>query len=570
MPLTEGVPYEKLLASLQTTSPGYSQRFRSSSVVSIDSNPETTFNNETETFNPYESPYAVTPIPKFRIPEKGTNAETSAQLIRDDLALDGKPSLNLASFVNTYSDPIANSLIVENLTKNMSDNDEYPALMNIHQRCISMISHLWNVPAGNTPIGTCTTGSSEAIHLGGLAMKRRWEARQKANNKPYNKPNILMGANAQVALEKFARYFDVEARIIPVNKESRYALDLTKIEENLDENTIGIFVILGSTYTGTYEDVSGVSRILDEYERKTGLDIPIHVDGASGGFVAPFCHKNVVWDFRLPRVKSINTSGHKFGLTTAGLGWIIWTDAKYLPENLIFVLKYLGGNEKSFTLNFSRPGHTVVHQYYNLLTLGFHGYKRVHSASLFNARLFSKYLEATGYFECVSDIHRPVGIHSFDNSTQHDHSKSRDPDGFNPGLPVVAFKFTEEFKKKYPEIPQAAVSTLLRVKGYIIPNYPLPPVADNIEVLRVVVRYTLTIDLLDKLMEDIATVMNSLIITAKKIRPNPEVPVAEEGRKSVYNALLTLVSSPNLEEEHEQEWELGERNVIFHRHASIC
>ncbi|VVT51878.1 uncharacterized protein SAPINGB_P003243 [Magnusiomyces paraingens] len=565
MPLSEHVPYEKILADLQDNSPGYSQRFRRQSIVDnglVSDVPKD--NSNTSIFNPYESFYSINPIAKFHVPKSGANGQTVAQLIRDDLDLDGKPALNLASFVNTFIDPVAQQLAVENLTKNMSDSDEYPALMNIHQRCISMISHLWHVPEGNAAIGTCTTGSSEAIHLGGLAMKRRWEARQKANGRPFDRPNILMGANAQVALEKFARYFDVEPRIIPVSDKSRNMLDLEKIYENLDENTIGIFVILGSTYTGSYEDVEGVSKILDKYQEDTGIDIPIHVDGASGGLVAPFVHPHVKWDFSLPRVKSINTSGHKFGLTTAGLGWVIWSDTKYLPDNLIFLLKYLGGNEKSYTLNFSRPGHTVVHQYYNFLTLGYEGYKRVHSASLYNARLFSKFLESTGYFQCVSEIHRLNGDYVFDPTKEHELTKTRDASLFNPGLPVVAFMLTDEFKQKYPEVPQAAISTLLRVKGYIIPNYPLPVNNEAKEVLRVVVRYTITLDLLDNLMEDIVQVVQTLISSARSLREDPDVPVDDGHRKGIYKALLALVSNPNVQEEHENEWK------HLHRGASIC
>lgn len=560
MTLSKHVSSGRLLASIQAKSPGSSGDYRTSSAI------------EHQAFNPYSSNYSTEPIPKFRIPDEGTEPETSYQLIKDDLELDGKPALNLASFVNTYIDPHAEKLAVENLNKNLSDNDEYPALISLHDRCVSIISHLWNVPSGNTAVGTATTGSSEAIHLGGLAMKRRWETRQKAAGRPYDRPNILLGANAQVALEKFARYFDVEPRIIPVCKESSYCLDVTKIKEELDENTIGIFVILGSTYTGHFENVQAVSDILDQYERETGFDISIHVDGASGGLVAPFVHPNHVWDFRLDRVRSINTSGHKFGLTTAGLGWVLWKDVKYLPESLIFILKYLGGDEKSYTLNFSRPGYPVIHQYYNFITLGFNGFARVHKASMANARLFSNFLEATGYFECVSDVHRPRGQLVFDGSLQ-DTAVDADPESFNPGLPVVAFKFTEEFKEKYPDIPQAAVATLLRVKGYIIPNYPLPPSASDIQVLRVVVRYTLTVDILDRLMEDIVRVVERLILAVEKVDKSY---AKGEKPNTIGDALLTLVTNPNIEHEDEVEWETSDNTMNETRrksrtvHSTFC
>jgi glutamate decarboxylase len=318
------------------------------------------------------------------------------QLLKDELDLDGRPNLNLASFVGTYMEEEAEKLMIENLSKNMSDADEYPAMMNMHTRCISILANLWNVQKGEKAIGTATTGSSEAIQLAGLAMKRRWQEKRMAEGKDTLKPNILMGANAQVALEKFARYFDVEARILPVSEKSRFCLDPELVKKNIDENTIGIFVILGmlvvashvqvsdyllgSTYTGHYEPVEEISKILDEYEKETGHDIPIHVDGASGGFIAPFTHAGAggpMWDFKLPRVKSINTSGHKFGLVYAGVGWIIWRDEAYLPKYLIFELHYLGGTEESFTLNFSRPGAQIIGQYYNLLHLGFSGYRSI-------------------------------------------------------------------------------------------------------------------------------------------------------------------------------------------------
>lgn len=325
-----------------------------------------------------------------------------------------RPSLNLASFVGTYMEKEGEQLMIENISKNLSDADEYPAMMDMHGRCVSMLAHLWGVQKGEKAIGSATTGSSEAIHLGGLAMKRRWQEKRMKEGKDTSKPNILMGSNAQVALEKFARYFEVEARILPVSAESNYRLNPDLVRENIDENTIGVFVILGSTYTGHYEPVEEINNILDEFEKRTGVDIPIHVDGASGGFIAPFTHAGAGqrWNFELPRVKSINTSGHKFGLVYAGVGWIIWRDEIYLPKHLVFELHYLGGTEESYTLNFSRPGAQVIAQYYNLIHLGFSGYRSIMENTLANARLLSRALEYTGWYRCVcppkcsiSDIH---------------------------------------------------------------------------------------------------------------------------------------------------------------------
>ncbi|KAF2669119.1 glutamate decarboxylase [Microthyrium microscopicum] len=461
---------------------------------------------------PYSNKYSVTELAKHKLPKEGAPAGAVAQMIRDELDLDGRPNLNLASFVGTYMEKEAEQLMVENLSKNMSDADEYPAMMDIHSRCISMIAHMWGVQKGEQAIGSATTGSSEAIHLGGLAMKQLWKEKRQAAGKDISKPNILMGANAQVALEKFARYFDVEARILPVSEKSRWVLDPETVRENVDENTIGVFVILGSTYTGVYEDVEAVSKVLDEYEEKSGNYIPIHVDAASGGFVAPFTHAHagVPWNFELPRVHSINVSGHKFGLVYAGVGWIVWRDEKYLPKHLIFELHYLGGTEESFTLNFSRPGAQIIGQYYNLVHLGYKGYQEIMEHVLSNARLLSNTLEATGWYQCVSDIHRKKGDYKFVEG-QGPCEDSETSEAYNAGLPVVAFRFTDNFKKEHPRIGQEAVSKMMRMKGYIIPNYPLPPDGESIEILRVVVRESMALDLMDKLISDLAQVTESLI-----------------------------------------------------------
>ncbi|CAF9934961.1 hypothetical protein IMSHALPRED_010050 [Imshaugia aleurites] len=457
------------------------------------------------TITPYSSRYASQQeISKFKIPKEGASADAVHQMLKDELDLDGRPNLNLASFVGTYMEREAEALMVENLSKNMSDADEYPAMMAMHARCI--ISHLWGVQKGETAIGSATTGSSEAIHLGGLAMKRRWQEKRDAEGKDKTKPNIIMGSNAQVALEKFARYFEVEARILDVTEKSKYRLDPELVKKNIDENTIGVFVIMGSTYTGHYEPVEEISKILDEYEEKTGNDIPIHVDAASGGFIAPFTHARAggpKWNFELPRVKSINTSGHKFGLVYAGVGWIIWRDEKFLPKHLIFELHYLGGTEESYTLNFSRPGAQIIAQYYNLIHLGFDGFRAIMENCLSNARLLSKSLEATGWYTCVSDIHR--------KNKDVINEEVETSANYIAGLPVVAFHLSDAFKKDYSHVKQESVSTLLRTRQYIIPNYPLPPKEEKTEILRVVVRESMSLDLLDRLITDIVTVTEQLM-----------------------------------------------------------
>lgn len=491
------------------------------------------------------------PVARFQMEKKGVDDDLALRILLQELDLDGQPDLNLASFVNTYIDDNALKLATMNLTKNLADADEYPALMSIHERCISMLSNLWHVPEGEIGVGTATTGSSEAIHLGGLAMKRRWESAQRAKGRDITgvKPNVIMGANAQVALEKFARYFDVEARLLPIHADSRYCFNMEDLRENIDENTIGVYAIVGSTYTGHYQDVEAVAKVLDDYEARTGNDIPIHVDGASGAMVAPFCTPSFVWDFRIPRVKSINTSGHKFGLTTAGLGWILWRDQKYLPKELIFVLGYLGGVEETYTLNFSRPGFPVLHQYYNLVRLGKEGFRDMHGASLANARLFSTFLEATGYFEVLSDIHRKKGAHKFD--PQHPETlEHEDHEYFNPGLPVVAFKLSDEFRKKYPMIPQQAISGLLRSRGFIVPNYHLSDAEADTEVLRVVVRCSVTIELLDLLMEELVKDVQRLINAVEGHD------LGTSNTQQLYNTILKITES-TAELERPESWVAG-------------
>lgn len=464
----------------------------------------------------YDSRYAAqTEIPKFRIPKDGTSANTVYRLIKDELDLDGKPNLNLASFVNTYMEPCADQLIADCIGKNLVDVDEYPAIQAIHSRCVSMLANLWNIPKGETAIGTATTGSSEAIQLGGLAQKRLWQEKRRAAGKSTDKPNIIMGANAQVALEKFARYFEVEARILPVSQKSHWCLDPEKVKENIDENTIGVFVIVGSTYTGHYEPVEEISKILDEFEKKTGHSIPIHVDGASGAMIMPFTGvSNGEWDFSLPRVHSISTSGHKYGLVYPGLGWVLWRSQQWLPKDLIFELHYLGGTEQTFTLNFSRAASHVVAQYFNFLHLGVEGYRIVMHNALQNARLFSKTIEASGMYTCESDIHRERGVYGPQQKTGvEDFVKNNNPAFYNPGLPVIAFRFSDSFKKAYPHVKQQSICTLMRAKGFIIPNYTLPPDGQNIEILRVVVRESMSLDLMDLLLGDLLSTTEQLMST---------------------------------------------------------
>ncbi|KDR72645.1 hypothetical protein GALMADRAFT_252808 [Galerina marginata CBS 339.88] len=440
--------------------------------------------------------------PKYTMPKVGINSKAAYQLLHDETALDGNPLLNLASFVHTWMPEDADKLIMENLNKNIVDLDEYPAASLIHNRCVSMLADLWKAPKDGKVIGTATAGSSEAIMLGGLAMKKRWQEARKAAGKDYFHPNVVFGANAQVALEKFARYFDVETRLVPVKAEDGFIMNPHNALPFIDENTIGVIVIMGSTYTGHFEDVKLMSDLLDDLEKRTGLNIPIHVDGASGAFIAPFAHPHLKWSFDVPRVVSINTSGHKFGLVYAGLGWVLWRDEQYLHRDLVFELHYLGSTEYSFTLNFSKPAAPIIAQMFNFLNLGFEGYKKIAYKDLRNSRMLSRALEST-YFTVLSNIHIPLK-----DAPKSGHLD--DPEAYNAGLPVVAFRLSEEFKKENPNVKQAWIQTMLRTKGWIVPNYNAPLGAEEVEILRVVVRETLSEDLIERLIVDIIAITESL------------------------------------------------------------
>lgn len=504
----------------------------------------------------------------YTVPDSGVPEQRAYDLVSNELALDGNPHLNLASFVNTESTDFAKKLIVENVNKNLADNDEYPQLIELTQRCISMISKLWKTDIHGEPIGCATTGSSEAIMLGGLAMKKRWEHRMIAAGKPADKPNIVMASACQVALEKFARYFEVEAREVPVSAHSHYSLDPKSLWDFVDENTIGLFVILGTTYTGHFESVDAVSGVLSQIETQhpewSNKDIPIHVDGASGGFVVPFAFSekqmtaanNSQWGFNNPRVVSMNTSGHKFGLTTPGLGWVLWKDEDYLAEELRFKLKYLGGVEETFGLNFSRPGFQVVHQYFNLISLGRKGYHARFNKSLFVARAFSHALMHSevfpGSFEPVSSIHQRLSDGSV---PQNPHDYWDHPELYTPGVPLVAFKLTSAFHKKYPEIPQSVISGLLRARGWIIPNYPLPTSTDNSheqEVLRVVFRSEMSLDLALMLLQDIEAVLSKAVRSYKTIASSAENLSTESGKSLVYR-LLNSLATPSSDDDDDAD-----------------
>ncbi len=410
-------------------------------------------------------------IPRRTLPKDEMRAEVAYQIVHDELMLDGNARLNLATFVTTYMDPFADRLMAETFDKNMIDKDEYPQTAAMEMRCVNMLSHLFNSPDPRKATGCSTTGSSEAAMLGGLALKRKWQQRRKAEGKSTERPNLVTGINVQVCWDKFANYWDVEMRLVPMEGD-RYHLSPEEAVKLCDENTIGVVVVMGSTFDGSYEDVKKMSELLDDLQERTGLDIPIHVDGASGGFIAPFLDPDLEWDFRVPRVQSINVSGHKYGLVYPGVGWAIWRDAEALPEDLIFWVNYLGDEMPTFALNFSRPGSQVVAQYYTFLRLGMEGFKRVQSFSRHVATYTAAQIEKMGPFELL---------------TRGDQ------------LPVFAFKVKDEVKN----FTVFDVSAALRERGWQVPAYTFPKNREDLAALRIVVRRGFTLDVADMLLDDL-------------------------------------------------------------------
>jgi glutamate decarboxylase len=317
-------------------------------------------------------------VPKYRLPEHTSSAQAIYNLVHDEMLLDGNSRQNLATFCTTWVEPEAHRLMDESIDKNMIDKDEYPQTAEIENRCVHMIADLWHAPGARKTVGCSTTGSSEACMLGGLALKWQWRKRRIAAGKSYDKPNFVCGP-VQVCWAKFARYFDVEIREVPLRGDA-LGLRPEDMRHYCDENTIGVVATLGVTFTGIYEPVAALALALDEIQSDSGINIPIHVDAASGGFIAPFIQQDLEWDFRIERVKSISASGHKYGLAPLGVGWVIWRDSAELPEELIFNVDYLGGNMPTFALNFSRPGGQIIAQYYDFLRLGRDGYTRIQQA----------------------------------------------------------------------------------------------------------------------------------------------------------------------------------------------
>jgi glutamate decarboxylase len=419
------------------------------------------------------------------------------RIIHDEMNLDGNPAMNLATFVTTWMEPEADQLMAETMSKNYIDADEYPQSTEIQHRCVNMLARLYNAAPEHASTGTATVGSSEAIHLAGLALKWNWRNRRAKQKKPTDKPNLVMGANVQVCWEKFARYFEVEPRYVPLTK-TRYVIGVQEAMDLVDENTIGVVGILGSTYNGQYEPIKELNDALTDINQRTGWDVPIHVDAASGGFVAPFVQPEFEWDFRLPLVRSINVSGHKYGLVYPGVGWIIWRDMAELPEELIFHVNYLGGDQPTFNLNFSRGASQIIAQYYNFLRLGRAGYRDIMLNLQETARFVAAAVDATGHFDIISD---------------------------DLGLPLVCFKL-----KRQRHYNVFDVSDRLRERGWIVPAYTLAPDAEDVAVLRVVVREGLSRDMAELLVIDI---LRSVRYLDTVVQRGSKKPTAHKKRRRV-------------------------------------
>jgi glutamate decarboxylase len=425
-----------------------------------------------------DSLLAMAERPLHELAEEGIGYDAAYELISNELLLDGQSRLNLATFVTTWMPSLGAKLMAETADKNMIDKDEYPQTAEIESRCVDILADLWGSPESEKATGCSTTGSSEAAMLAGMAFKWRWRKRREQAGEPHDKPNLVMGINVQVCWEKFCRYWEVEPRLVPMEGD-RFHLGPEEAVAQCDENTIGVVGILGSTFDGSYEPIKEIAAALDRLEAERGLDIPLHVDAASGGFVAPFLKPDLEWDFRIPRVQSINASGHKYGLVYPGVGWVVWRTKEALPEELIFDVNYLGGHMPTFALNFSRPGSEVVAQYFMFKAMGRTGYHHVMKTAQDIAKYIANGISEIGPYQLVSD---------------------------GSDLPVFAFGLAPEVKN-YTVFD---VSDRLRQRGWLVPAYTFPKNRDDLSVLRIVVRAGMNMEMADQLLEYLCDVTEFL------------------------------------------------------------
>ena len=421
--------------------------------------------------------FLLEPSPDNELPEHGMPALDAMRLIGEELVLDGIPMRNLATFVTTWMEPEANRIISENLHRNFIDHAEYPQTAEIEQRCIRMLANLFHAPGETT--GARTQGSSEAIMLGALSLKWKWRQRREKAGKDTTRPNLIFGGDVHVVWEKFCRYFDVEPRIIPLQRD-KYTIGPEDVEPHIDENTIGVAAVLGTTFTGHSDDIVGINDLLVRLKNDKGLDVPLHVDGASGAFVWPFLYPHTEWDFRLEQVRSINASGHKFGLVYPGIGWLVFREKSDLAEDLVFYENYLGKTDATFTLNFSTGSAMVLAQYYNFVRFGHSGYRYIMETMMANTRALAERITEIGAFKLIG--------------------------AGEEQLPLVAFQLAEE--RKFDEFDVA--SQLAAERGWMVPAYTLPPNANHVKIMRALVKLTLGHTLATTLADDIAEACETL------------------------------------------------------------
>jgi glutamate decarboxylase len=417
--------------------------------------------------------------PRDEIPAEGVEPIVAMRIINQEIVLDGIPERNLATFVTTWMEPEAQQVIAENLHRNFIDHAEYPETAEIEQRCIRMLAKLYHAPGETT--GARTQGSSEAIMLGALSLKWKWRERREAAGKPTDKPNLVFGGDVHVVWEKFCRYFDVEPRIVPLQP-GKYVIGPADVEPHVDENTIGVAAVLGTTFTGHSDDIGGINDLLVAIRDERGLDVPLHIDAASGGFVWPFIYPDTAWDFRLEQVRSINVSGHKFGMVYPGIGWLIFREKADLAEDLVFYENYLGKTDATFTLNFSTGSAMVLAQYYNLIRFGHDGYTFVMEVMKKNSQYLGGRLAEVGPFEIIG--------------------------GDAEQLPVVAFRIADDADVPYDEFDIAW--QVAAERGWMLPAYTMPKNADDVKMLRALVKLNLSRELVGTLADDIVQACETL------------------------------------------------------------
>ena len=436
--------------------------------------------------NEFETPIFGTvesnePIPKYKLAKKSIAPQVAYRLIKDDLLDEGNARQNLCTFCQTYMDDEAVKLMAETLEKNAIDKSEYPQTTDLENRCVNILADLWHAPKDESFMGTSTVGSSEACMLGGMAMKFRWRNRAKALGMDVNnrKPNLVVSSGFQVCWEKFCVYWDIEMRLVPLDEE-HMSLDVDKVLDYVDDYTIGVVGILGITYTGKYDDIKALDKKLEEYNKTAKLTVPMHIDAASGGMFAPFIEPELEWDFRLKNVVSISTSGHKYGLVYPGIGWVLWRDKEYLPQELVFDVSYLGGKIPTMAINFSRSASQIIGQYYNFLRYGFEGYRQIHQRTKDVAMFLASELEKTGLFQIYNN---------------------------GENLPIVCYKLRDDVNVDWTLYDLA---DRLLMKGWQVPAYPLPADLQDTIIQRIVCRADLSHNLAELYLRDLKAAIEDL------------------------------------------------------------